>query len=325
MVSVLGNLEVGMLFRLERVSKSFQSIIRINGVLRTGVLNSFQGITNVPEVTDYEVYAHILKTHYECNKCSAVCWHKKLPIAVEHAKHHLAFLGNDGDRLLSSTEFDAIIEKFYENSACSFETLKGRKLVLEYTKDWKTEIYSRMPSVHNSLPIFHNTEAIIDRISAIASSKFCFYSSDDEKKLFPHGMIGTDGNLVLELWRHQTAMTAYHENPNTTMHQILFSMNRVSHLLAHPEEEENNDEEEEEDLQEEEENNDEEEEEDLQEVEEEENDDEEEEEDRREEEEEEEENDDEEEEEDRREEEEEEEENDDEEEDQEKVEEEKED
>ena len=262
MVSVLGNLEVGMLFRLERVSKSFQSIIRINGVLRTGVLNSFQGITNVPEVTDYEVYAHILKTHYKCNKCSAVCWHKNLPIAVKHAKHHLAFLGNDGDRLLSSTEFDAIIEKFYENSACSFETLKGRKLVLEYTKKWKTDIYSRMPSVHN-LPIFLNTEAIIDRISAIASSKFCFYSSDDEKKLFPHGMIGTDGNLVLELWRHQNAMVDYHDNPiiQNPMHQILFSMNHVSNLLAHPdeveeEEEENDDDGENDDDEEDQENND---------------------------------------------------------------------
>ena len=76
-------------------------------------------------------------------------------------------------------------------------------------------------------------------------------------------MIGTDGNLVLELWRHQNAMVDYHDNPiiQNPMHQILFSMNHVSNLLAHPdeveeEEEENDDDGENDDDEEDQENND---------------------------------------------------------------------
>jgi hypothetical protein len=230
MVSVLGNLDAKMLLQLQRVSKTFKSIIQTNGVLRTGVLNTFHGITNVPEVTDFEVYAHILKFHSMSEKCSA-CWRVTLPRAVEHSKFLLACFGDKGERLLNSDEFDTIIATFYERTICAFSTLKGRIVIMKYTKEWKAELYSSI--LFQSTPIlFQSTEAIIDRISAIALSKFCFLSSGNGR-FFPHGVIHTDGNLLFEVWRHQNATAAYY-NPDHVNHDVM-RLNYVSDLMSQDE------------------------------------------------------------------------------------------
>jgi hypothetical protein len=237
MVSVLGNLDARMLLQLERVSKSFQRNIRSNGVLRTGVLNSFHGISNVPEVADYEVYVHILKYHYDMGyKCySAACWHNHMFISLEYAQYHLSHLGDDGFRLLNSLEFDAIIANFYERTIRAFKTLKGRKIVLQYTEKWKAEWKSRPISLVpiENIDHYKSTEAIIDRILAIASSEFCFYSSGDDKKLFPHGMIDTNEELIPEVLRHRNATAAFLQNPTiqNPMNYILSRMKYVRNLL----------------------------------------------------------------------------------------------
>ena len=234
MVSVLGNFDAKMLLQLERVSKSFQKNIRAKGVLRTGVLNSFPGITNVPEVTDYEVYAHILRYHYRGCDCSAECWDDYMYIALEYARYHLAFLGDEGGRLINSLEFDAIIEDFYERRIHAFQTLKGRKIVLQYIEEWK-ESWTSRPIEHKlaNLDHYRSTEAVIDRILAMASSKFCFYSSGDDKKLFPYGMICTNEELIPEVWRHRDAAAAFLKNPTcqSPMNNILSIMKDVSMRL----------------------------------------------------------------------------------------------
>ena len=239
-VSVLGNLDARMLLRLGRVCKAFNSLIRTDGVLRTGVLNSFQGISDIPVVMDYEVYANILRWHYRSLRCSAVCWRKKVTVAVQHARFLLASFADYGDRLLSPNEFDTIIATFYERTMCAFETTEGRMVVMEYMRDWKAEIHSWHHPLHGK-PHFYNTEGIIDRISGIASSSFCFHSSEGEKWRFPHGQIRTNGLLLLEVWRHQNAAAAFYDDDGGG------NVDYVGDLLSHSEEEEEEEDEEEED------------------------------------------------------------------------------
>jgi len=238
MVSVLGNFDARMLMQLERVSKSFQKNIRAKGVLRTGVLNSFPGITNVPEVTDYEVYAHILRYHYRGYECSAECWHRYMFIALEYAKYHLAFLGGDDRQfwLLNSHEFDAIIADFYERTVRAFRTMKGRQVVLQYTEEWRAELTSKPISLLaiENLNHYRSTEAVINRISAMASSKFCFYSVEYIVKIFPYGIICTNEELIPEVRRHRNAAAAFYKNPmsQSPMSYILSRMKDVNNRLV---------------------------------------------------------------------------------------------
>jgi hypothetical protein len=179
----------------------------MDGILRTGVLNSFEGITNVPVAMDYEVYVNILRRYFFLRYPEG-CLRRIVVKALHHARFLLASFADYGDRLLSSDEFDTIIAVFYEGASDAFDSLKGRMVIIEYMEDWKKMIYS-WHSLHDE-PHFHNNEAIIDRISDIASSKFCFYSSDEEKWRFPHGLIRTNGLLLLEVWRHQNATAAFY-------------------------------------------------------------------------------------------------------------------
>jgi hypothetical protein len=136
---------------------------------------------------------------------------------------------------VNSHEFDAIIANFYERTIRAFKTLKGRKIVLQYTEKWKAEWKSRPISLVpiENIDHYKSTEAIIDRILAIASSEFCFYSSGDDKKLFPHGMIDTNEELIPEVWRHRNATAAFLQNPTiqNPMNYILSRMKYVRNLL----------------------------------------------------------------------------------------------
>jgi len=214
MVSVLGKLDVRMLLQLGRVSKSFNAIIRTNGVLRNAVLNLFPGITEVPVVTDYEVYVHILRAYYRPSRCTEYCLHQTVCKAFHHARVLLATFADEGDRLLSSDEFDTIIAVFYERTAHAFDNLKGRAVVRKYMKDWQYYINTWRPPLRDQ-PHFHNNQAIIDRIAEIASSKFCFHSSDGEK-----WQIRTNEKLILEVRRHHNARAAYY-NPSDANHEAM--------------------------------------------------------------------------------------------------------
>ena len=228
MVSVLGNLDARMLLRSGRVSKSFNAIIRTNGVLRTAVLNSFQGITNVPVVTDYEVYANILRWHYRTTiGDSDDCLRLRVCKALHHARFLLAHFADHGDRLLSSDEFDTIIAAFYWR-ADALDTMKTRMVVMKYLKDWKEIIYS-WPRLLQDEPHFHNNKAIIARISEIASSKFCFGPTPYKqcKCKFPHGLICTNESLIPEVSRYENAEFAYY-NPSDDNHD---AVNFVSDLV----------------------------------------------------------------------------------------------
>ena len=252
MVSVLGNFDAKMLLQLERVSKSFQKNIRAKGVLRTGVLNSFPGITNVPEVTDYEVYAHILRYHYRNDIGCAGCWDDYMSICKQYCLGHLASLGDEGERLINSLEFDAIIADFYQRRSAVFQTLRKRQVLLQYIGKWKASWTSR-PIEHKLANIDHyrSTKSVIDRILAIASSNFCFYSSGEEKKLFPYGIICTNEELIPEVRRHRDAEAEFLKNPTcqSPMNYILSRMQEVSdelHYLDYDEEDDDDDDDEEE-------------------------------------------------------------------------------
>ena len=198
-VSVLENLDIRTLFRLGRVSKYFQSIVKQKDstLIRAVLLSSFPGITNVPVGMDYSYYHGALLLFYQTGR--------------QHHQYRLSHF--IGVRLTLPEDFSywSMTEEeldeeilflciLFKSPSCS---AYGRKTILKCIADWKGFI-----SLYKT-QFIDDAGAILDRISTLMSS--CFHFEQSRLSNPPHdlyGAIAMDMDSIPEVARYRQRLAA---------------------------------------------------------------------------------------------------------------------
>ena len=205
-LSVLGNLDAKTLFRVGKVSKYFRLIVVVPGkkdssgglLLRAAVLNSFPGITNVPVGKEYSYYQRALRFFYH-------------PIEHRHRYCRLSFITDviGGclsknyiqmyGRPMSSEQFDEDIFDLCQWLHRSSGSAHGLKEFLQSISDWRVSISLDKTQFHV------DAGAVLDRISALASSNFTFKQKrlQEEEPHLWYGVITVDMDSIPEVARHK--------------------------------------------------------------------------------------------------------------------------
>ena len=195
-VSMLGNLDIWTLFRLGKVSKHFQLIVKKkDGVLmRAVLLNSFPGITNVPYGMDYKYYHNALTLYYYPVK--GLCYEPG--IIIHKIGECLSRSAMTNEKLDQCMFYLCLI------FGGLFFDAGGRRKILQCVKDWKVVI-----SLYKTQFIV-DAGAILDRISTFASSFFKFEQMPSvvrRQNYLNFGVISMEAESIPEVVRHTQRFT----------------------------------------------------------------------------------------------------------------------